>query len=148
MNRTFFQKTLLVGGLLAVTACCQSLSTNLRSTPSVTPQVVATFWTSELVGELVEVENCLRMNDKDSNSSFLLIWPPDVIATTDKANVRVVIGVTAGNRKEVVLRIGELVRLSGGEITNLDEQLRYTLPANCPGPYWIVGTEVVPLESK
>jgi hypothetical protein len=62
--------------------------------------------------------------------------------------VRVVTGAITGNRKEVVLHIGEMVRLSGGETENLDEQLRQALPANCPGPYWVVGFEVGPLEPK
>lgn len=41
-----------------------------------------------------------------------------------------------------------MVRLSGGETENLDEQLRQTLPEDCPGPYWVVGPEVGPLEPK
>jgi hypothetical protein len=44
--------------------------------------------------------------------------------------------------KRVVWHIGQIVRLGGGEVTsgeNLDERVRQNLPANCPGPYWIVG---------
>lgn len=99
-----------------------------------------------LVGKLVEVENCLRVDDRDSDTSYLLVWPPDITATLEKDTVRVVTSVITGNRKEVVLHVGEMVRLSGGETENLEEQLRQTLPANCPGPYWVVGIEVGPLE--
>jgi len=44
---------------------------------------------------------------------------------------------------------GTIVRLGGGggeSIEHLDERLRpeLPLPANCPGPYWIVGSVVSP----
>lgn len=148
MSKSFFQKILLFGGLLAITACNSTSSTSPTTTPMVAPQVVATSWTAELIGELVEVEHCIRVNDRDSNTSYLLVWPPDITATTDKYTVRVVTGVITGNRKEVVLHIGEIVRLSGGETESLDEQLRQGLPANCQGPYWVVGMEVGSLEPK
>lgn len=147
MSKPFFQKILLFVGLLAITACNSSSSTSPTTTP-VAPQVVATSWTAELIGKLVEVEHCIRVNDRDSNTSYLLVWPPDITATTEEDTVRVATGAITGNRKEVVIHIGEMVRLSGGETENLDEQLRQTLPTDCPGPYWVVGTEVGPLEPK
>lgn len=148
MSRLFFQTILLFSGLLAMTACNLSSSANSTTTPTVEPQVVATSWTAELIGELVEVGRCIRVNDRDSDISYLLVWPPDITATTEEDTVRVVTGAITGNRKEVVIHIGEMVRLSGGETENLDEQLRQTLPTDCPGPYWVVGTEVGPLEPK
>lgn len=148
MSRPFFQTILLFSGLLAMTACNSSSSASSTTTPTAGPQVVATSWTAELIGELVEVEHCIRVNDRDSDTSYLLVWPPDITATTENDTVRVVTGAITGNRKEVVLHVGEMVRLSGGETENLDEQLRQALPANCPGPYWVVGIEVGPLELK
>lgn len=161
MSRSFFQMILLFSGLFAMTACTSVPSASTTTTPTAEPhgasstttpkaepQVVATFWTAELIGELIEVEHCIRVNDKNSNMSYLLVWPPDITATTDKDTVRVVTGAITGNRNEVILHIGEMVRLSGGETENLDEQLRQALPANCPGPYWVVGIEVGPLEPK
>lgn len=148
MSRPFFQMILLFSGLLAMVACSSSSSDISTTTSTAGPQVVATSWTAELIGELVEVEPCIRVNDRDSDTSYLLVWPPDVTATTENDTVRVVTGAITGNRKEVVLHVGEMVRLSGGETENLDEQLRQALPANCPGPYWVVGIEVGPLEPK
>lgn len=162
MSGPFFQTILLFSGLLAMTACNSSSSASSTTTPTAgphvvasstttptaEPQVVATFWTAELIGELIEVEHCIRVNDRDSNTSYLLVWPPDITATTDKDTVRVVTGAITGNRNEVILHVGEMVRLSGGETENLDEQLRQALPANCPGPYWVVGIEAGSLEPK
>jgi len=117
-------------------------------TPTVKPEVVATSWTAELFGELVEVEHCIRLNDKNSDTSYLLVWPPDITVAIDKDAVRVVTGMVAGNRREVIWRFGEMVRLSGGETDHLNEQQRKALSASCSGPYWIVGDEVNPLGPK
>lgn len=84
---------------------------------------------------------------RDSNTSYLLVWPPDFVATTETNTVRVVSGIVTGNHKEVVLHIGTLVYLGGGEARHLDEQLQQTVPPNCQGPYWVVGNVVSPLEA-
>jgi hypothetical protein len=148
MSKPFFQMILLFNGLLAMIACSLFSSASSTTTPTAEPQVVATYWTAELVGELVEVEGCIRVNDRNSDTSYLLVWPPDIAATVENDTVRVVTGILTGNRKEVVLHLGEMVRLSGGETKNLGDQLRQTSPANCPGPYWVVGIEVGPFEPK
>jgi hypothetical protein len=142
MNKPFFTAILLFGVLLTVAACNLIPSTGSATTPASGQAVIATAWTAELVGELDKVDSCIRVNDRDSDASYLLVWPPDIAVTTEKDSIRVVTGVTTGNRKEVVLRIGETIRLSGGETDSLDEQLKQTVPENCPGPYWVVGTEV------
>ncbi len=148
MSKPFFMMALLFSGLLAMVACNSSSSDIPTTTLTAGPQVVATAWTAELIGELVEVNHCIRVNDRDSDTSYLLVWPPDMSTIIEMDTVRVVTGAITGNRKEVVLYIGEMVRLSGGETENLDEQLRQALPANCIGPYWVVGFEVGPLEPK
>jgi len=148
MSSPFFQMIWLFSGLLAMTACRSSFSASSTTTPTAGPQVIATYWTAELVGELVEVEHCIRVNDRNSDTSYLLVWPPDITATVENDTVRVVTGILTGNRKEAVLHLGEMVHLSGGETRSLGDQLRQTLPANCPEPYWVVGIEVGPLEPK
>ncbi len=128
---------------VALTACNSSATSNAAPTP----HVVATFWTAELIGELVQIEGCLRVNDRNSDTSYLLVWPPDLAATIEGDTIRVVSGIVTGNQREAVLHIGTLVYLGGGETTHLDEQLQQTVPANCQGPYWVVGNEVRPIEA-
>ena len=132
--------------LLAMTAC----NTAPTPTPSPTPQVriIATRYTALLVGELVMTDGCLRVNDVNSGTSFLLVWPRGQhTVSVEGDTVRIVDRVEG---KTVVWHIGEIVRLGGGggeSIEHLDERLRpeLPLPANCPGPYWIVGS-VAPSE--
>lgn len=129
---------------LAVTAC----SASTTPTPTRSPRVIATYWTAELVGELVKDDGCLRVNSR-RGTSYLLVWPPDLSATIEDDTVRIVTGLVTGDRKEVVLHIGQTVRLSGGEgsISFMDEQTRQNVRANCPGPYWVVGINITPLEA-
>lgn len=148
MSKPFLPTILLFGGLLSMVACNSSSPTSSTTTPTAGPQVIATFWTAQLIGELVQVGDCLRVNDRDSDTSYLLVWPPDLAVTIEGNTVRVVSGIVTQNRKEVVLHMGTLVYLGGGETTHLDEQLQQTIPANCQGPYWVVGNEVGPFEPK
>jgi hypothetical protein len=128
--------------LLATTACNNPPTSNI----TMTPQVVATYWLAELKGKLVEVDGCLRVNDRDSDTSYLLVWPADLAVAVKNDTVQIVIGTVTGNRKEVTLHIGEMVRLSGGETRQLDERLKPTVPERCPGPYWVVGNEISSLK--
>jgi len=104
-------------------------------------QIVATRWTASLIGKLSAADGCLRVNDGDSDTSYLLVWPPDQhTVSVEKDTVQIVDRLKG---KTVVWHIGELVRLGGGEVPSieyLDERLRQKLPANCPGPYWVVGS--------
>ena len=129
---------LVVAVLIAVTACSN------RATPILTP--MRTRLTALLFGELVEVEGCLRVKERDVGTSYLLAWGPEFAVTTENDAVQIV----HEDGTKIVLHIGETVRISGGEVKSvgyLDEQVRQTLPAGCPGPYWFVGTEVSALEA-
>jgi len=129
---------LVVAVLIAVTACGN------KATPTLTP--IRTRLTALLFGELVEVEGCLRVEDRDVGTSYLLAWGPEFAVITEKDAVQIV----HEDGTKIVLRIGEMVRISGGEVKSvgyLDEQVRQKLPAGCPGPYWFVGTEVSALEA-
>lgn len=96
-----------------------------------------------LVGKLVNVDGCLRINDSNSETSYLVVWPFGY-------SLRVLAGVIEvrdGTGKTKV-RVGEEVFVSGGEaksvqgIAALDEQLIRELSTRYPGPYWLVGSEV------
>jgi len=95
-----------------------------------------------LQGKLTAADGCLYVDDSNSDTSYLLVWPPDFTLSMEADAVLLFNG--AG---EVVARVGEEVRLSGGEVKSvryLDELVRQSLPADCPGPYWIVGDVVGP----
>ena len=124
--------------LLAMTAC----NTAPTPTPNPTAEIVTIRMTAVLIGELIVSDGCLRVNDVNSGTSFLLVWPRGQhTVSVEGDTVRIVDRVEG---KTVVWHIGEIVCLGGGggkSIEHLDERLRPELPlsANCPGPYWIVG---------
>ena len=133
---------LLTSFLLALTACSES------SKAKPTPQVVITAWTAEVVGELTNIDGCIRVVDQAHGIDYALVWTPDISATIEGDQVRIVTGIIRNQEREVVLQFGEIVRVSGGETSYPDEQLLNALPATCQGPYWVVGFEVAPVQAK
>jgi hypothetical protein len=103
--------------------------------------------TAILVGELVMTDGCLRVNSIHSGTSYLLVWPDEQhVVSVEGDTVRIVDRL---EDKTVVWHIGEMVTLGGGEVKSLkylDERLqpKRPLPANCPGPYWVVGSVAPP----
>ena len=101
------------------------------------PQIVATQMTALHFGELVKVNGCFRVNDREANTSHLLVWPTNLTVKTGENAIRI----TDENDNEISLHIGDKMRLSGGEVhsvTSLD--LQQNGPVNCPGPFWIVSS--------
>ncbi|MCI0696157.1 hypothetical protein L0337_29665 [candidate division KSB1 bacterium] len=96
-----------------------------------------------LIGKLVEVEGCLRINDANGETSYLVVWPSNYSLKVVNGVIMVMDG--AGKTK---VRVGEEIFVSGGEtksvegITALDDQLKRELSTRCSGPYWLVGSEV------
>lgn len=141
----------LIAVSLAVTACGDAPTTAAVPNRAIFfPQQRAVqgereVMEADLIGELVVVEGCLRVNSRYSDTSYLLVWPPDFTLNTENDAIQILNG--AG---QIVARVGDEVRISGGEIRSvefLDERVRQKLPAGCPGPYWIVGDEVSPVEA-
>jgi hypothetical protein len=137
---------MVINMLLLISGCGPSRRiATLQSRTTVTPQVVATAFAAELVGTLTRIDNCLRVNSRDDNTSFALVWPPDFMITSEGNNVKVISGVVTGKHQEIVLHIGEMVLLGGGGQDQINDQLKKTNSENCQGPYWIVGFQVIPL---
>lgn len=88
-------------------------------------------------GTLTLVDGCLRVTS--TGESNLIIWPPEVALRTDGGDVRVV-----DAARRVVARVGEEVRLSGGQLQAVGPGLREAPPARCPGPYWLTGRVLAP----
>jgi hypothetical protein len=96
---------------------------------------------AELIGELVLVNSCLRVNSIYGDGTVLPIWPPEFTLKAEDDLLQVLDG--AG---QVVARVGQEVYMGGGEgpATSLADCVRGQLPTDCTGPYWIVGEGVRP----
>jgi hypothetical protein len=133
--------------LQGITACAVFPSST--PIPSVTPYVSQTAWLAVIYGRLVEEDGCLKVIAQNNQSvSYTLVWPPDVSASITDDIVNVTFGLVTGNRREVVLHLGENVQVGGGETEKLGGQLQHTLPANCKGPYWVVGKSIEPVRAS
>jgi hypothetical protein len=91
-----------------------------------------------LVGRLVLVNACLRLNASE-NTSYLLVWPQGLALTSDGSSIQVVDA--AG---QLVAQVGNTLTVSGGEVPAeaIANHVRQPLPAECPGPYWIIGKTI------
>jgi hypothetical protein len=93
-----------------------------------------------LVGDLILDRGCLRVDGGGGSPSLLVIWQPDYFLNNNEGGIEIL------NRTgEVVARVGEEVRMGGGQIELSEQgirQLREPLPIGCTGPYWLLG-EVV-----
>jgi len=124
---------LLIGFTLSAAGCAV-----LEKTPTdePTPRVVVTRMTALYIGPLTIVDGCLRLGDGEDDD--LVVWPPDFDVSIENNIIRVLY-----DDREVKVRLGEVVRLGGGQVKSIDsfdEATRLQIPAGCPGPYWLVGS--------
>lgn len=95
--------------------------------------------TALLVGTLVEVEGCLRVNVED-HTSYLPVWPPDFTSRIRDGRIEII-----DRSGQVAARVGDVAEMGGGEDqtgSSLNDELRRALAGRCAGPYWIVGRTV------
>ncbi len=123
--------------LMTITAC----HGNQTTTPTVPffprqKEVPNVFMEALLTGELVVVDDCLRVNDSGGNS-LLLIWPRDFSLRTDNDVIQIVDG-----SGQLVAQVGDRLQIAGGEVPRITEAKVQPLPDNCPGPYWVVGNQI------
>jgi heat shock protein HslJ len=98
--------------------------------------------TALTVGPLTMVDGCLRTGDAEAGN--LVVWPPDFEVSIENDAIRV-----RYDDHDVEVRLGQVVRLGGGEVKSIDvfdERTRQRIPAGCPGPYWLVGS-ISPVEA-
>lgn len=90
-------------------------------------------------GELVVKDDCLYVMGRDGRVGSLIIWQPDYFLNDNAGTIEVL-----DRQGEVVARVGETIRLGGGEVPlrSFEQYLREPLPSQCSGPYWLMG-EVV-----
>lgn len=112
--------------------------------PQLTPaKSLRAFPAALLVGTLVEDQGCLRVIASDSNTSYLIIWPPEVSLSAVGQSVRVVaVGGTAA-------QVGEQIQVGGGEVAPVGapimQELHEPIPPACTGPYWLASGLVWPV---
>ena len=158
--------------IVTVTAC-SDVSSNITnpdathtmppdSTPSHTPEAVRPIFfpqqapivdehstmTGDLFGKLIVVDNCLRVNTHEGNTSYVVVWPSSV--TMRVANDMIQILNSSG---QVVAQVGNDVYLDGGGIsasqaTALSQQPDLPIDTMCSRPYWLVGNIVEPNRPK
>ena len=88
-----------------------------------------------LEGTLIIANVCLRVQAREGDTSYLIIWPPHVVLNITDNTIQV-----TDQESQAVAKVGGAVQLGGGEISTeapMIQELREPLPATCPGPYWI-----------
>jgi heat shock protein HslJ len=134
---------LLIGFTLSVVGCAVSEKTpENRATLTPMPRVVVTRMAALYIGPLTMVDGCLRIGDSEAGN--LVVWPPDFEVSVENDTIRVLY-----DDHGVEVRLGQVVRLGGGEVKSIeafDKRTRRQIPAGCPGPYWLVGS-ISPVEA-
>jgi hypothetical protein len=131
-------------GDLVRTAAAAAVPTATPTPPDIVfPQTTApSQGDAELVGTLVLSAGCLRIEARDASTSYLVIWPPGV--TPRSENESIVLHVAD---HWPVGWLGAELFLTGEAAAELPSGLAVQqLPSECPGPYWIAGADVQPVE--
>ncbi len=89
-----------------------------------------------LIGELIEEDGCLRVGEV--GQSNLVIWPYDHTVTAGEDG-RLAIRDGSG---AVVARLGDVVRLGGGQVPAVENATPMEVPDRCGGPYWLAASEI------
>jgi hypothetical protein len=91
-----------------------------------------------LEGTLIVEQGCLRVQPAWEGPSYLVIWQPDYYLTDTAGALEIL-----DRSGAVVARVGEPIRMGGGEtsagVAELSPQLVAPIPPECGGPYWIMG---------
>jgi heat shock protein HslJ len=132
---------LLMGLALSVVGCAAPAQTP-GNEPTPGPSVVVTRMMALYVGPLTMVDGCLRLGCCETDE--LVVWPPDFEATIENDTIRV-----RYDDQDVEVRLGQVVRLGGGEVKSIDafdEDTRQQVPSGCSGPYWLASS-ISPVEA-
>ena len=103
--------------------------------------------TSIAEGQLALRDGCLRLASTDdaTDSGYLIIWPGDYEVKEEDGVLAIYDG-----QGHFLAKVGDDVVMGGGEdnqttpLTDTVFGLNEPTPAECPGPYWIMGDFVPP----
>ena len=126
----------LLLSLLSLAACeFRPGANNQTLYPTNSTQVIYQYLTAELLGKLVMVNQCLRING-DDGVNYLLVWPSDFSVRIEGDTLHITQGVVTGDRKDYDLHIGDRIDIGGGTVDKVDTSSFRVSRNNCPGPYW------------
>ncbi len=100
------------------------------------PEGLGAEMTALIVGELLEVDGCLRVGT--GGESHLIIWHRNYIVTAAEDG-RLQIRNGSGL---LVAEVGDVVSMGGGETPAVERVAVTEIPDHCGGPYWIAGSRV------
>ncbi len=101
----------------------------------------SSYMAALLIGTLIVKDGCLRIASPGDEAGSLIIWQTDYFVNNNQGLIEIL-----DREGRVVARVGEELRMGGGEIMLTDSlagQLREPFPAQCEGPYWMMG-ELLP----
>ncbi len=138
-NVKMWTQLLFIPMFFTIVASCQQNSVDTTSATPFFPQqreVPSVSMDALLVGKLILVKDCLRMQDSD-NSNYLLIWPQGFSLNIEGESIQI-----KDNTGQFVVQVGDNVRVGGGEIPTeqIEHYVSQPLPNDCSGPYWIVAS--------
>ena len=126
-------------------ACSGQSVQKVTKTPS--PEIIYTAYPSNLIGEIINIDGCIRIRSLDNNKSSAIVWTPDTSASIEGDQIRIITGIVRKDTSEIVFNFGDIVKIGGGESAFPDEELLKRLPPNCDGPYWIIGWSITAFQS-
>ena len=117
-----------------------------KNTITPLPELIYTAYPSYVIGEIINIDGCIRIRSLDNDKSSAIVWTPDTLASIDGDQVKIITGIVRKDISEVGFHFGDIVKLGGGELAFPDEELLKRLPPNCYGPYWIIGLSITPFK--
>lgn len=97
------------------------------------------YMEADLRGKLVLVKGCLRL--QNAVSDYLIVWPWGFSLRVDGEIIEIL-----DSNGQMVTQVGDNLMLSGGERPRIDDLVSQMPPEECPGLYWIVGSEIRKIE--
>jgi hypothetical protein len=143
MKRTLYWFNVVFLFLILFSACTSSSDQTdvpMTQLPVFFPQLLPAngeraYPEALIEGTLIIDNDCLRVQAREGDTSYLIIWPPHVVLNITNDTIQV-----TDQESRAVAQVGEAVQLGGGEIfpeAPMVQELREPLPATCSGPYWI-----------
>jgi hypothetical protein len=88
-----------------------------------------------LIGKLVIVKNCLRVEDNAKNN-YLLIWPKGFSINREVTAIEVY-----DSKGNSVAKVGDHIEFASGEASKelFADFITLPFPTDCSGPYWVIG---------
>ena len=141
MKRKIEASILIISLLMVMVSCAKESDVDSSDLPFFPQQkqVPNAYMDALLVGKLVLMNGCLRVNTNEGTSP-LIIWPYGFSLRENANTIEILDG-----SGQLVVQVGDDVRVGGGEIQgeHLKEYDGQLFPKECSGPYWLASNEIV-----